>query len=259
MFRGLATIAFSVLSLLLGSCSDAGTDKAPLILAASSMQDALEEAADVWAEDGHDLPILSFAGTASLARQIEAGAPADMFVSADAEWMDEIYRKDLIVPGSRAVLAGNELALIAKADNTIDLSIQSGFGLRTALEGGRLAMADPDGVPAGRYARQALTSLEVWIDVEPRITRTDSVRAALALVTRGEAPLGIVYRSDAISEPGVRIVGIFPQASHVPIIYPIAILATSQARDTANFRSFLLSDKGQDILVKNGFTPAPVR
>lgn len=259
MFRGLASLALSALFLILGSCTNAGPDRAPLILAASSMQDALEEAAHVWAETGHAQPVLSFAGTASLARQIEAGAPADIFISADSEWMDEIDRKDLIVPGSRTVLASNELALIAKGDSTIKLPIHRGFRLKSALKGGRLAMADPDSVPAGRYARQALTSLEVWGDVEPRITRTDSVRAALALVTRGEAPLGIVYRSDAIGESGVRIIGLFPQGSHVPIVYPIAILAASKASDTAEFRGFLLSGKAGEIFAKHGFNPAQGR
>jgi molybdate transport system substrate-binding protein len=171
--------------------------RGPLVLAAASMQEAMTEAADAWAAQGHPRPVLSFAGSSALARQIKAGAPADLFLSADEEWMDDVEKAGQTVRGSRATLAGNRLVLITPAAHPVRLKIGRGMPIARALGNGRLAMANPDAVPAGKYGKAALTSLGVWPSVAGRVARGDNVRSALALVERGEAPLGIVYATDA--------------------------------------------------------------
>ncbi len=231
----------------------------PLVLAASSLQEALNQAADAWAAQGHARPVLSFAASSALARQIEAGAPADLFVSADEEWMSYVAGKGLTRPGTRAPLAGNRLVLVAPAGSQTRLTIAPGFALGRALGGGRLAMADPDAVPAGKYGKAALTALGVWPQVSGSIARAENVRAALALVERGEAPLGIVYATDAAASRGVRVVGLFPAASHAPIVYPVAVLRTAASPDTAGFRRFLLSSAGQAIFARHGFVTRGTR
>lgn len=229
---------------------------APVVLAAASLQESLEAAAHVWAAKGHEPPTLSFAASSALARQVEAGAPADLFISADEEWMDTLAKKGLVRTGSRVTMLGNSLVLIAPVSSKIALRAAPGLPLARALGTGRLALADP-AVPAGRYARQALERLGVWNQVSDRITAGDSVRAALALVTRGEAPLGIVYATDARAEPKVRVVATFPAASHVPVTYPIASLRTSRSADAEAFRTFLLSPEAQAVFRRYGFiTPA---
>lgn len=228
--------------------------KAPVILAAASLQESLEAVAKVWTAKGHPAPVLSFAGSSALARQVEAGAPADLFISADEEWMDTLAGKGLIRPQTRATMLGNSLVLIAPAASRIALDPVPGFGLAQALGSGKLALADPAGVPAGRYARQALEKLGVWDQVAGRVAAGDSVRAALALVAQGEAPLGIVYATDATAEPRVRVVATFPAASHVPITYPVAVLKTSRSPDTEALRTFLLSAQAQAMFRRYGFT-----
>ena len=258
MRRALALLAATVLMTFAAACSKEHADAGPVVLAAASLQEALDQAADKWAERGHPRPVLSFAGTPALARQIEAGAPGDIFIAADEQWMDEVAGKGLVQPRSRATFAANSLVLIAPDSSDVELDPVPGMQLVAALGKGRLAMADPDAVPAGRYARQALSSLNVWRDAAGRTTRSENVRAALALVARGEAPLGIVYRSDAHASPDVRIVAAFPQASHIPITYPFAILQTSQHPDAPKLRDFLLSNDVQDILSAHGFNqPGP--
>lgn len=247
------TLCAVLLVLLAGACSGGRQDDGPVVLAAASLQDALQDAADSWTAQGHAPPVLSFAGTSALARQIEAGAPADLFISADEEWMDEVEGKGLVSSGSRTDFLANSLVLIAPAGSKADLAIAPDFPLAEALGQGRLALADPDAVPAGRYARQALTSLNVWASVADRIAQAENVRAALALVARGEAPLGIVYATDAKAEPRVRVLGPFPSASHVQITYPLAILGTSTNPETQDFRDFLLSEAGVAIFRKYGF------
>ena len=228
-------------------------ERGPLVLAAASLQEALTDAADTWAAQGHPRPVLSFAASSALARQVEAGAPADLFMSADEEWMDYVARKGLLAARSRLSLIGNRLVLIAPAASRARLTIARGFPLGQALGNGRLAMADPDAVPAGRYAKAALTSLGVWASAEPRITRAESVRAALALVERGEAPLGIVYATDARASVRVRVIGEFPAASHPPIRYPLARLRTSSNPGAEEFRRFLKSPAARAIFVRHGF------
>ncbi len=226
----------------------------PLVLAAASLQESLNAAADAWAASGHPRPTLAFAASSALARQIEAGAPADLFIAADESWMDDVAKHGLLATGSRSDLLANRLVLVAPAANARPVVIGNGFPLAALLGDGRLAMADPDAVPAGLYGKAALTALGVWPAVAPRVARAENVRAALALVERGEAPYGIVYATDALASSGVRAVGTFPKSSHPPIRYPIARLATAASPDTEGFRRFLLSDAGQAIFRRFGFT-----
>jgi molybdate transport system substrate-binding protein len=232
--------------------------RGPVVLAAASLQGSLDEATRVWASQGHPAPVLSFAASSVLARQAAAGAPADVFISADEEWMDTLAGKTLIRPASRATLLRNSLVLIAPAASKVSLDARPGFPLVAALDGGKLALADPQGVPAGRYARQALETLGVWDQVSGRVAAGDNVRAALALVARGEAPLGIVYATDAIAEPKVRIVATFPDRSHTPITYPVAVLTTARNADAQALRDFLLSAQAQAIFRRHGFA-SPAR
>lgn len=229
-------------------------ERGPLVLAAASMQEAMNAAADAWAAQRHARPVLSFAASSALARQIRAGAPADLFVSADEDWMDDVEKAGFVQRGTRADVAGNRLALIAPAGAPVRLRMGRGMPIADALGDSRLAIANPDSVPAGKYGRDALTALGVWAPVANRLARGDNVRSAMALVERGEARLGIVYATDARASKAVRLIGIFPAASHAPIRYPLARLTTSRHRDAEGFRRFLLSGGGQAILARYGFT-----
>jgi molybdate transport system substrate-binding protein len=226
----------------------------PLVLAAASLQESLTAAADAWARHGHPKPTLSFAASSALARQVVAGAPADLFVSADEPWMDTVQQAGRIVPGTRVSFLANRLVLIAPAASARPVAIRRGFPLARLLGGGRLAMAEPNSVPAGKYGKEALTRLGIWPSVAQRIAAGDSVRAALALVERGEAPYGIVYRTDALASKRVKIVGTFPAASHAPITYPVARLTTARSAEAEPFRRFLLSPAGKAIFRRYGFT-----
>ena len=228
-------------------------ERGPLVLAATSLQESLTSAADAWAARGHDRPVLSFAASSALARQIEAGAPADMFLSADEPWMDALAAKGLVMRGTRVSFLTNRLVLVASADQRSRISIRRGFPLARALGAGRLAMADPDSVPAGKYGKAALTTLGVWPALSNRIAAAENVRAALAMVERRQVPFGIVYETDARATKAVRIAGIFPAASHSPITYPLALLTRSTHRDAAGFRRFLLSPQGKAIFRRYGF------
>ena len=244
----------SVLLLWLATMVPAAAQpRGPLVLAASSMQESLTEAANIWAAKGHAKPVISFAASSALARQILAGAPADLFIPSDREWMDAIAAKRLIRPASRTLLVTNQLVLIAPASSRAKLVIAPGFPLAKAIGSGRLAMADPAAVPAGKYARQALTSLGIWAAVAPKIAVGDNVRASLALVGRGESPFGIVYATDARAAKAVRVVGVFPVTSHRPIHYLIATLTSATNPETDGFRRFLISQQGQAIFAKYGF------
>ncbi len=229
--------------------------KGPLVLAAASLQESLNAAADAWAKQGHAKPTMSFAASSALARQIDAGVPADLFISADEPWMDDVQRNGHVAPGTRVSFLANQLVLIAPASSKASLPIRKGFPLAQALGDGRLAMADPDSVPAGKYGKAALTTLGVWPQVQAKVARGDSVRAALAFVERGEAPFGIVYETDAKASRAVRIVGVFPDTSHPPITYPIARLTTSTNREAEGFRLFLISATGRAIFRGYGFLP----
>jgi len=230
---------------------DAGRP-AIVVFAAASLADVLQElGADFSKSTGVGVKF-SFAASSALARQIESGAPADVFFSADLDWMDYLQAHKLIQPESRRDVLGNQLVLIAPAASTLELKIAPQFALAAALGKGRLATADPDSVPAGRYARAALTTLGVWNAVADRLVRAENVRAALAFVERGEVPLGIVYKTDALIDKGVRIVDTFPADSHPPITYPIAL--TVGARSVAaQFADYLSMPGASAIFVKYGF------
>lgn len=228
---------------------------APIVLAASSLQQALEAAADQWAQQGHARPVLSFAASSALARQIEAGAPANLFLSADEDWMDKIAAKQLIVADSRVTLLRNHLVLIGAKDDKRSIALTNGTPLGTMLGSGRLAVADTAAVPAGKYAKAALQSLGLWPDVANRLAPAENVRGALALVERGQAPLGIVYATDAKASGKVRVLGVFPDVSHPPIRYPVARLAASRSADAEAFRQFLMSNTARQIFTRYGFEP----
>jgi molybdate transport system substrate-binding protein len=238
---------------LLGVAPAAAQQRGPLVLAAASLQESLNAAADAWVRKRHPRPVISFAASSALARQIESGAPADLFISADEEWMDHVAKQNLVRKGTRVSFLTNSLVLVAPAASKVRMTIRPGFPLAKALGGGRLAMADPDAVPAGKYGKEALTKLGVWPSVEAKVARAENVRAALAFVSRGEAPLGIVYATDARAEKAVRVVGIFPASSHAPISYPVARLTASTNRDAEAFRRFLISAEGKAVFKRFGF------
>lgn len=247
LFRALLPMLFVIASPAWGQ------QKGPLVLAAASLQEAMTDAAKAWAGQRHAQPVIAFGASSALARQVEAGAPADLFVSADEQWMDYLAGRRLIRAESRATLLSNRLVLVAPAGSRSAFAVRPGMPLGRALGNGRLAMADPTSVPAGKYGKQALESLGVWRDVEGRLARAENVRAALALVERGVAPFGVVYATDAMATRGVRIVGVFPAASHAPITYPLAILSASKHPDAQGFRQFLLSPGGKRIFARHGF------
>jgi molybdate transport system substrate-binding protein len=225
-----------------------------VIFAAASLKDALDEVNAAYQREKGQETATSYAASSTLAKQIEAAAPADVFISADLDWMDYLAKKDLIKPETRANLLGNRLVLIAPVNSAAKLGIAPNFPLAQALGDGRLAIADPNGVPAGRYGKAALESLGVWSSVADRLAPAENVRATLALVSRGEAPLGIVYQTDAASDKAVKIVGTFPQDTHPPIIYPIAVVASSTNRGAPAYIVFLKSPVARPIFEKQGFT-----
>ena len=225
----------------------------PLVLAAASLQESLNAEADAYAATGQPRPVLSFGASSALARQIMAGAPADLFISADEDWMDAVAKANLLRAGTRSTLVTNRLVLIAPAIQPLRLRIAPNFALAAALGDGKLAMADPDSVPAGKYGKAALTALGVWSAVEPAVARAENVRAALALVSRGAARAGVVYATDAKADPGVVVAGVFPSATHAPITYPVSVLAGSQNRGAERFRTFLQSAAGRAIFRSYGF------
>lgn len=238
---------------VLGAVPARAEQRGPLVLAAASMQEALTDAANRWAALRHPRPVMSFSASSALARQVEAGAKADLFISADEEWMDYLQSKALLRPGTRARLTENRLVLVAPATSKLALRIAPRFALARALGTGRLAMADPATVPAGRYGKAALATLGVWPAVAGRIAPAENVRAALALVERGAAPLGIVYATDARASAKVRVVGVFPASSHPRITYPVALLKASANPQAEAFRRFLISHEGRAILARRGF------
>lgn len=227
----------------------------PLVFAAASLRNALDAvAARYHAETGHSVSI-SYAGSSALARQIEQAAPADIFISADLKWMDYLEGKKLIRSETRVTLLGNRLVLVAPKDSSVSIVIEPGMKLAEALgSDGRLAMAGTEAVPAGRYGKAALSHLGVWDSVADHVVEADNVRGALAFVARDEAPLGIVYATDAAAEPAVKVVGTFPEDSHPPIRYPAAILAGSSSGEAADFFAFLGSAKAREAFEAEGFT-----
>lgn len=232
--------------------ADAGTIT---VLAAASLTDALQQAGKDY-ESATGVHIrFAFAGSMTLARQIEASKGADLFISADADSMDYLAARGLLTPGTRIDLLRNALVLIAPADSNVKLAIAPGMPIAAALHGGRLAIADPASVPAGRYGEEALKALGVWDSVKDRLAPGEDVRATLAYVARGETPLGIVYATDARAEKRVKIVGTFPYSSHRPIVYPAALIAGGNPA-AARFLAYLKGPRAGSILAGFGFAPA---
>jgi molybdate transport system substrate-binding protein len=229
--------------------------EAVTIFAAASLKNALDEVGKAYTDATGTQVRISYASSSVIARQIEEGAPADIFVSADVDWMDDLAKRGLIVASSRRNLLANHLALIAPANSSVQITIRRGMPLAAALGGGRLAVAGPD-VPAGRYAQASLEALGVWSSVEGHLARGENVRATLAFVARGETPLGIVYDTDAKVEPAVRIVGLFPDKSHPAIVYPVARVAASQNPEAAGVLNFIEGPKAAAIFARYGFRRA---
>lgn len=255
--RGKVLFLFAVASAMAPviACLAAALQPPLTVFAAASLKESMDEAATAYERETGQPVRVSYAGSPALARQIEQGAPADMFVSADLAWMDYLQQRGLIVATSRRNLLGNELVLIAPRDSrAAHVRLQRGASLLPLLgRDGRLAVALIDSVPAGKYARAALESLGLWPVLQPRLAQAENVRAALMLVARGEAPLGIVYASDALAEPQVRVLGSFPAGSHPPIVYPVAQVAASRNRDVAGFLAWLGSDDAGAIFRRHGF------
>lgn len=249
--KGLSMLA--ALALALPLSGQAQERSAVVVFAAASLKDALDEFAKAYGAGRGSRVVLSYAASSALARQIEHGAPADVFVSADRDWMDYLDGRGRLRAGTRVDLVSNRLVLIAPAGSKASLAIASGFPLAAALGDGRLAMADPDSVPAGKYGRAALQALGVWDAVARRAARAENVRAALALVARAESPLGIVYRSDSVAEPRVRVVAEFPPGLHPDIVYPAAVLSDSRSPGAAAFLRFLREPSSRAVWERHGF------
>ena len=223
------------------------------VFAAASLKEAMDEQARRFEASTSNKVIVSYGASNALARQIEARAPADIFISADLDWMDYVAQRNLLAPNSRFDLLRNTLVLIAPASSNATLKIAPNFALAAALGAEKLAMANPDSVPAGKYGRSALEKLGVWSSVEQKVARAENVRAALALVSRGEAPFGIVYSTDALADKGVRVVDTFPPDSYPPIVYPAAWLASSKSTAAQPLLEYLRSTAARSVWEKYGF------
>lgn len=242
-----AVLAFSVLA-------GPALAEPPTVFAAASLTDALKDVSAAWVAQGHAAPVTSFASSSTLARQIEQGAGASLFASADEQWMDELDKKGLIAPGTRRDLLSNDLVLVVSARSPRTVAIGPGFDLAAVLgPDGRLAVGDPAHVPAGIYAEQALRKLGAWDAAEPRLARADSVRSALLLVERGEAPAGIVYATDAAVSPAVAIAGVFPADSHDKIAYPFALLRGADTDEARALLAFIEGPDARKLFVARGF------
>ena len=249
-------IWFCMVASLAGASAAAAADagKTVLVFGAASLTDVLDELGHAFTAQTQVEVKSSLAASSALAKQIEAGAPADVFFSADLEWMDYLQQRNLLRPNSRHDVVLNRLVLIAPVDSKVKVKIAPGFDLLKALGDGKLATGDPDSVPVGKYAHAALEKLGVWDRVSGRIVRAENVRSALAFVARGEAPLGIVYRTDALAEKRVRIVDVFPEDSHAPVTYPIA-LTKGAGPEAQRFEDFVISAAAKPIFLKYGFQP----
>ncbi|MGE0008946.1 MAG: molybdate ABC transporter substrate-binding protein [Parvibaculaceae bacterium] len=241
------------LALVMGLAAQASAEPVN-VFAAASLKNALDAVSAAWKAEAGKETRNTFAASSALAKQIEQAAPADVFVSADLAWMDYLAEKKLIKPDTRKVLVGNALVLVAAKDSGVRIELKPGTDLAGALAGGKLAVGDVKAVPAGKYAKAALEKLGLWSAVEASLAQAENVRAALALVARGEARLGIVYSTDARIEPGVEVAGVFPEDSHPPIVYPVAVVVSSQNPDAEAFVAYLSSPKAQEIFTAQGFT-----
>jgi molybdate transport system substrate-binding protein len=225
-----------------------------IVFAAASLKDALGGVNKACEVDVGEAATISYAASSALAKQIEGGAPADVFISADLDWMKYLSDKHLTKPETEVKLLGNEIVLVAPKDSKVEAAIKKGFDLARLIGDGKLAMGDVRAVPAGKYGKAALESLGVWASVEGKVAQAENVRAALKLVSTGEAALGIVYATDAHADKGVKVVGMFPEESHPPIIYPVAQIADSKNKEASAFLKCLQSAKAATLFKEQGFT-----
>ena len=249
--------AFSVFAALCSGLSafaqSEGASGPVIVFAAASLKNALDGIASAWQKESGIAPKISYAASSTLAKQLEEDAPAQIFISADEDWMNYSAAKGLIQPESRSDLLGNKLVLIAPKDSAVSLNLEPGADLAHALDEGRLAIGNVASVPAGKYAKAALKKLGLWDSVAGKLAQAESVRAALLLVSRGESPLGVVYLTDAASDPNVKVIATFPADSHPPILYPIALTKKAGARAEA-FLAYIKSDKAAPFFKRQGFT-----
>ena len=224
------------------------------VFAAASMKNALDAVNKACAAEVGEAAAISYAASSALAKQIEAGAPADIFLSADLDWMKYLSDKKLVNPDTEVKLLGNAIVLVAPKDSKAEAKLEKGFDLAGLLGDGRLAMGEVKSVPAGKYGKEALESLGMWASVEGKLAQAENVRAALKLVATGEAAAGIVYATDAVAEPGVKVIGTFPEDSHKPIVYPVAQTTDSKDAETPAFLKCLQSAKAAEIFKGQGFT-----
>lgn len=237
------------------SFAAAGAEERVTVFAAASLKNALDAVAAEWQPMTGNTVVISYAGSPALAKQIEEGAPADLFVSADLDWMDYLSERQLTKKETETRLLGNRIVLIAPKDaHTGEVAIAPGLDLAGLLGDGRLAMANVEAVPAGKYGKAALQQLGVWASVEEKVAQAENVRAALALVSTGEAPLGIVYRTDAAADPSVKTIGVFPEGAHPPIVYPVTELAEAKSAAASDFLLFLQSAKARALFESHGFS-----
>lgn len=227
-------------------------DEQVVVFAAASLKNALDEVNKACEPDVGEAARISYAASSALAKQIEEGAPADVFISADLDWMKYLSDKKLTKPEVK--LLGNQIVLVAPADSKAEAKIEKGFDLAKVIGDGKLAMGDFKAVPAGKYGKTALESLGVWSSVEDKVAQAENVRAALKLVATGEAAAGIVYQTDANAEKGVKVIGVFPEETHPPIVYPVAQTAESKDKDTPAFLKCLRSAKAGELFKAQGFT-----
>ena len=224
------------------------------VFAAASLKNALDAVNEACAAEVGQSAAISYAASSALAKQIEEGAPADVFISADLDWMKYLNEKKLTQPATETQLLGNRIVLVAPADSAATADIKDGFDLAGLLGDGRIAMGNVDSVPAGKYGKAALEKLGAWDGVSGKVAQAENVRAALKLVATGEAPLGIVYQTDAASDPSVKIIGTFPEDSHPPIIYPVGLTAATKDAEAAKFEDCLKTDKARALFEKEGFS-----
>ena len=248
------SIGLASLVLAIGLGSAALAQSGPVVFAAASLKNAMDDISASWVKSAKPAPKVSLAASNTLAKQIEQGAPADLFFSADLDWMDFAQGKGLIRNDTRVSLLANAIVIVAPKDSAATLEMGPGLNLAAILGSGRLAMGNVDAVPAGKYGKAALEKLGAWDGVKDKVAQADSVRAALLLVSRGEAPLGIVYATDAAADPNVKVLATFPADSHPPIVYPVAVTKDATNPDAAAFLTFLRGPEAKAAFEKQGFT-----
>lgn len=253
LFTGMMAAVVCAVAALTSAAPAVAQDKVT-VFAAASLKNALDNINAAWKADTGKEATISYAASSALAKQIEQGAPADVFISADLDWMTYLSDKNLTKKDTEAKLLGNRIVLVATADSAASTTIAPNFDLAGLLGDGKLAMANVDSVPAGKYGKAALEKLGVWGSVQSKVAQAENVRAALALVATGEAPLGIVYQTDAAADPKVKIIGTFPEDTHAPIIYPAAETAGAKAADAGAFLKYLHSAKAKALFEAQGFT-----